>query len=240
MKAKLLNGKEHLSVAQSSRSYAATYFLEALREAKIWSNVFTFIPADILKHNLVAVCSAQYAASLKSEIVSNTYACSSLSPRDVSDLAFTLTTQWNVSFNRTEIPCLSYLYGSAKLHKSPFRLRFILGVSKKLSCDRFSTDAYKPVLSQSSAPDLDSPLSKTRNAFNPVAKLLESALKGIYLTLSTINQFEILKGNPPFWFSTLDIDEIIVGVNSRPAPGQVQSLIPETSLQCTRGFLMTS
>ena len=151
MMAKLLNGKDHLSVAQSSRSCAASYFSEALREAKVWSNAFTFIPADKIKHNLVAVCSAQYAASLKSEIRSNTYARSSLMPRDVSSLASSLITQWNVSFNRLETPCLSYLYGSAKLHKSLFCLRFILGVSKKLFCDRFPTDAGLPVPSQSSA-----------------------------------------------------------------------------------------
>ena len=35
------------------------------------------------------------------------------------------------------------------------------------------------------------------------------------MTLSTINQLEVLKGKPSFWFSTLDVDEIIVGVNSK-------------------------
>ena len=217
MRTKLLNGKDHLSAAQSSRANAASFLSEALREAKVWSKVFTFIPADKLKHNMVAVCSAQFAASLKTELSSNTYAPTSLSPNGITSLATDLVNFWNVAYDRLDTPCLSYLYGTAKLHKTPFRLRFIFGVSKKLSCDKFSTQATSRSSSLPPAsPSFISPLRKTRNAFNPVAKLLESALKGLYLTLSTINHFEVLKGNPAFWFSTLDIDEIIVGVNSKP------------------------
>ena len=216
MRTKLLNGKDHLSAAQSSRANAASFLSEALREAKVWSKVFTFIPADKLKHNMVAVCSAQFAASLKTELSSNSYALTSLSPNGITSLASDLINSWNVAYDRLDTPCLSHLYGTAKLHKSPFRLRFILGVSKKLSCDKFSTQATsRSPLLPSASPSFISPLRKTRNAFNPVAKLLESALKGLYLTLSTINHFEVLKGSPSFWFSTLDIDEITVGINSK-------------------------
>ena len=66
MRAKLLNGQDYLVTVQRSRSSVASSLSNALQEAKAWSKVFTIIPADKLKHNLVAVCSVHYAASLKS------------------------------------------------------------------------------------------------------------------------------------------------------------------------------
>ena len=176
--------------AQPSRANVACSMSDASQEAKVWEKVFTFIPADKLKHNMVAVCSAHYAASLKSEFSSMSYELTNLLPNDVVKLSTDLINFWSVAFDRLDTPCLSYLYGTAKLHKTPFRLRYILGVSKKLSCSRFDssqTDGQippRPVLASS----LDSPLLQSRNAFNPIAKLLELSLKGLYVTLSTINQ----------------------------------------------------
>ena len=47
------NGKDQLYVAQSFRANAASFLSEALREAKIWSKVFTFIPANNFRRCLL-------------------------------------------------------------------------------------------------------------------------------------------------------------------------------------------
>ena len=117
-------------------------------------------------------------------------------------------------------PCLNYLYGTGKLHKTPFRLRFILGVSKKLSCQTTCGPHHAATASEA-VEAIQSPLCTSRSVFNPTAKLLERSLVALHHSLAMVSQMQELDGQPPFWFATLDIDEVIARFSMNATPDSV-------------------
>jgi hypothetical protein len=216
---KLSDGRTHRAGSVAAQHRAHQLLEDAMADAVAWSKVFCFLPVDKLRHNFAAVCKGQYAAALSTELFHSTvYEVSPLTSRDVALRSLAINDYWGVESGPHDVPCLSYLYGAAKLHKAEFRLRYILGVSEKLCCDTILLDVLPArndtSLATSPAVAIQAPLTRARSAFNPAAKLLESGLKVLYHTLSLVSQMGVLAGEPPFWFATLDIDDVIVSVTS--------------------------
>ena len=129
----ILAGRAHVAQSQSSRIATHNFMIDALSTAKLWKRVFAFISADKLKHNFVACCRNAYSAGLANEItLTGTYQLTPHTRSAIFELAEQTNKLWGTSLGLHDDPCLSYLYGTAKLHKPVFRFRFILGVSKKL------------------------------------------------------------------------------------------------------------
>lgn len=216
--------------SQDSRAEFQQRLADACEAAKAWAGVFTLLPVDKLRHNLVFACKVAFQNSLHNELCeSGTYEATALSSANVFDLADSINDRWGSTFDDKDIPCMGYLYGTAKLHKPVFKLRFVLGVSKQLTRAALAkTEAPVPkdlpsALPMDSAADrtravvssIQPPLRTARGILYPTTKLLGKVLTTLYHTCSLMSQVEELAGSPPFFFACLDIDDLIVSVTSK-------------------------